>query len=420
MRTFHKSTVEESILRTVIDTHLDHVDQLETRRILLTLLERLTPRERENMAQHAIQAIREELKHEGLADLPRLADSESERVGRHLTELRNEGITLLGPILDADQVKDVHQYLAGKPVYGGANVWNYCDKTPSTKAGIQTTHCHATYKFNDLMESPHLLETIGSPFLLKLVEQYLGVTPTVYQSSAYWSFPNPSGGIGQEFHRDYWDGLRYCTLFIYLTDVNRKTGAHHYIRKSHRLEHVERSVEKFCKKDGRATLDDIYFDAKAESGPGDECIMNIFQGDTLEIERPAGYAFLSDTFGFHRGLPVLEGERLIFFTRYALYDNGYSYYVTSDPLKRESFNGRIPNDARHRYMFRPLIESEFSMPPTKPLHTEPKPQPNLKESLRTLIGHYGKKRFITQATSTAVHSLLGLLRVNRSSNSDSD
>lgn len=359
-------SVETSVLKAVLGSQLDQIDHMEMRSILDSQLYLVSPLERESMAVKAANAVNDFLKQAGISRLPEPAQKERARLDHHLDELRREGITLLGPVLDVEQVKQVHRHLKRKPVYTGF-LKSYCDPTPRVKDEVQETYPQAVYKLTDFMESPHLLEIISSPFLLKLVEKYLGVIPTAIQSNAFWSFPNKHG-IAQNLHRD-WNGFRHCVLFVYLTDVCKKTGAHQFIRNSHRAEVVIDAIKKH--RSLRLNVEELFVNGVKDSGPGDAEILEVFGENLLTIERPAGFAFLADPFGLHRGLPLLEGERLLFWSRFGIYDNGCSYDVEPDPLKRAGFANRIPDDITHRYIFRPQIESEFTLQPTELLDFRP-------------------------------------------------
>ncbi len=326
-----------------------------------------TPLAREEFAQHAIASVAEQLEIHDIHALPPCPAEGQGRLKQHVDELRRDGITLLGQLLQPEQIHDIHQFLANKPVYPGATVWMYGDKSPHQKQQVETSHAQAVYKLDDLIDSPDLLELISDPFLLKLVEQYLGVLPTVYSPNLLWSFPGVPGAIAKSFHRD-WDNYRHCLLMVYLTDVDSKSGAHCYARKSQDFAATEELVRTYQWGEFKMNTLDFFIPQMLRPSPPEAIVEEVFGENVLQIDGKAGCAFLVNPYGLHRGLPLSLNERLIFWCRFAIYDSGHSYDVSRGPLEREAFKGRVGDDPTSRYMFRTLARSEFSLPPTDSMH----------------------------------------------------
>jgi hypothetical protein len=125
----------------------------------------------------------------------------------------------------------------------------------------------------------------------------LGCKPTIGYMTAWWSIPTADGvpRHAENFHRDV-DDLKFIKLFVYLTDVAAENGPHEFIRGSHA--------------DGTLGRIRRYTDEEVRDAFGSDRIVR-FTG-------PAGSAFLENTYGMHRGLPVNEGRRLIFQVVYSL------------------------------------------------------------------------------------------------------
>jgi len=385
------SALDTEVLRSVLTPQLDG-DAL--RAMLHSRLQYISPEAREQFAVGAVENVKHTLEKYGIPELPALPEAEDARMQRHLKEMRENGITLLGPVLKQGQIKEVHDYLDTRKLYG-SHVWTFSDKTAKAKAEIKEKFGQGCYILEDLLGAPHLLETMSSPFVLKLVEQYLGCVPTIFQSNLMWSFQKRKSKptVAQAFHRD-WDNFRFCVLFVYMTDVDKNTGPHQYIRNTHTVEGVKHAVDRYRAQGGNeswAKTDTFYREAKLN----DDQIQKLFKDELLQIEQPAGYAFLADAFGLHRGVPLVEGERLLFWTRYGLYDNGFSVDVSPAPLPNDKFKNRIQYEKTNRYILHSLLQSEFSL--EKP-HTSIHPsQAEFDKHADEMISFFGRQRFIKRA-----------------------
>jgi ectoine hydroxylase-related dioxygenase (phytanoyl-CoA dioxygenase family) len=112
----------------------------------------------------------------------------------------------------------------------------------------------------------------------------------------WWSLAVPSSvqersSAAQLYHFDL-DRLSFLKFFIYLSDVDVTNGPHCYIAGSHR---GFKSVELL--RDGRFSDDEI---------------KRHYPNEEVRITGKRGTIFVADTKGFHRGLPLESGERLIF------------------------------------------------------------------------------------------------------------
>lgn len=129
--------------------------------------------------------------------------------------------------------------------------------------------------------------------LLSLAQQYLGAAPIVDLLAMWWSAAvgtGASSAAAQQYHFDL-DRLRFLKLFVYLTDVDERTGPHVYVRGSHRAKPAS------LRRDGRH---------------GDTEVEAAFPGGPVEITGPRGTVFLADTLGMHKGLDLEVGHRLVF------------------------------------------------------------------------------------------------------------
>ena len=190
-----------------------------------------------------------------------------------LRRLERTGWLPLGTLLDAGQIADIRNHIARR-----------APERVNRKRSVQD------YSVSDVLACPPLSELAVSGPVLRLAGAYLGCVPTIAMAGLRRSLPGPAGiDGGQLFHRDI-DTWRSCKLFIYLTDVDEQGGPHVYVEGSHR----------------RAGDLRIRMSEQAADG-----------APAVAITGPAGFCFLADTFGVHRGLPPRTGERLMAQFQYA-------------------------------------------------------------------------------------------------------
>jgi hypothetical protein len=169
--------------------------------------------------------------------------------------------------------------------------------------------------------------------------------------------------LGQGIHRDE-DDFKNCVLFIYLTDAKADTGAHEYIRGSHRQDLVREMLEGTSfpiveiEKDGQRQKVQVAFDSLFSGAgyDGDPVYRALFSDQFDIIEGKAGSAFLSDTAGLHHGLPPERQARLLVWIRYGLYRNRAYRNDKLAALEYDWSSRRVTDDARHRYINRLLLK----------------------------------------------------------------
>lgn len=237
------------------------------------------------------------------------------------TELNRSGCEILGDLLSEKQIEDIHAFLDKELVYRGHTIR---DSTHLTESPIRVSSFKgpaACYNPNSIANSPHLMEIATHPEILEKIESYFGCPPTLYDFNILWIFGDYGSHGTQRYHRDY-DDFYQVTLFVYLTDVFYEAdGAHKYMLNTH-----------FGKE----------------------------SGEELLIFGKAGTAFLTDSFGKHRGTtPSKGGKRLMFWARYGLgknrvYRAKYSFKdLNTWQLNKKTFQERFkPTSEREEYIFR--------------------------------------------------------------------
>ena len=313
--------------------------------ILRMLQNNMTMAVRDRIADLVAKTINETIGRPALPDDPR-ADAAA-------AHLRDEGYALLGPALSAAQAAEVVAYLSDRACFN-AHLPSASDQVPRRLGAGAEDHHYGSYALADVVAAPHLLELANHPTLIGIAARYLGCLPTLYSVNAWWSFAgHGKASVSQEFHRDL-DGFRFCTLFVFLTDVGPTTGAHVFIRQSHRVDLTDailrREAPRLAAEHGLTpTLDELY--GRTAGYGRDPLYEALFRGQIDTITGPAGTALIADTSGLHKGIPLTSGRRLMFWARYGLYRNNWA----ASPVPAALTAGRLSADPATRYINRCLV-----------------------------------------------------------------
>jgi hypothetical protein len=153
--------------------------------------------------------------------------------------------------------------------------------------------------YRDAIEScAAVRQLLRDPTLLGIAESYLVTAPYLLRSRLWWSFYCPDlndqerESHSQTFHFDV-DDWRSAKFFFYLTDTDPSSGAHQFVRGSttRRPWLLQVTPLKAC---GEATVQKYYR-----------------TDDILTLTGPAGFGFVEDPFGVHRGIAPTQRARLM-------------------------------------------------------------------------------------------------------------
>lgn len=209
-------------------------------------------------------------------------------------ELDREGFVMLDGLVTQTMASEMRCYLLRQPIHAP-----YMPDSPRVMIDdADRLDSHVLWHDDvAVVGCPHALDIANHPKVLAAMASVLGCKPTIGYMTAWWSIPTADGvpRHAENFHRDV-DDLKFIKLFVYLTDVASENGPHEYIRGSHadrRLSSIRR-----------------YTDEEVRAAFGEDRRVRFTGG--------SGTAFLENTYGMHRGLPVSAGRRLIFQVVYSL------------------------------------------------------------------------------------------------------
>ncbi len=284
---------------------------------------------------------------------PQLAGPKLDPYDTRLHLLRTRGVAPLGQTLNRSQVEDVRRHFAACPAFA-AHIAAKGDGIERTLAECQAMGPQASYRLGDIVAAPHLIELANREDILTLMEGYLGCVPSIYSINAFWTFPGHPDLIPglQTWHRDM-DDFRFCTLFVFLTDLAPGDGAHYFVRGTHRIDLVERQLRQANPSgDHTAALERLF----AKVAAVDDAALAALQPQIETVAGPAGAAVFEDTYGLHKG-DVPKTNRLLAWIRYGLYRNWANLTDKIMPVPHRLVAGRIPDTPRHRYINRLIVES---------------------------------------------------------------
>lgn len=209
----------------------------------------------------------------------------------YIEALDKNGITFFENIISAQDIKTLREHCENAPLRDPIKNKDKHFGLSNVPPDVHVAHVD----MNSLLSMPLVMNIANHPALVECVSRKMGCKPLIDSVLAWWSFPgheNPEEA--QNYHRDI-DALSFYKLFIYLTDVDDKSGPHVYVKTS-------QSADK---------LTDIrrFHDQEVTDAYGEDKI--------LHLTGKAGSCFMENTYGIHKGLVPTKKKRLIFQVIYA-------------------------------------------------------------------------------------------------------
>jgi hypothetical protein len=187
---------------------------------------------------------------------------------------------------------------------------------------------------DDIINLPEVQKIISDEKLLHIIQEYLGVKPILTQTNLWFTHNvnNEFSTNAQLYHRDF-DHERWLKVFIYLNDVTKLNGPHCFVKKSHLdIGTIGRGA---FERENDKTIEQHY--------PKENIIMHTGKQGTLIIE---------DTRGYHKGLPVISGERIILQIEYAI---NPSYGKQIPPFKINNKENILEYINKYKYVYQNVI-----------------------------------------------------------------
>ncbi|MEQ8194804.1 MAG: hypothetical protein RIB59_09980 [Rhodospirillales bacterium] len=207
------------------------------------------------------------------------------------------------PKIDAKKVAAMVEYFETQDCYPGN--YNPNPTLYSLEQARKERPYIAHYPLESVLGCPNFLAIANHPALISTVAKYLGTIPTVVDYSAWWSFAHRAAPEkAQLFHFDLAD-YRFCTLMLYLTDVDEGAGPHKLIDGSHNFS-VIRSLQE--KASDQEAFDHWYF---VQHRKTDEEVKEHFGQGPVTLTGSAGTSHLLVPRTIHKGVMPTETDRLV-------------------------------------------------------------------------------------------------------------
>jgi hypothetical protein len=236
-------------------------------------------------------------------------------------ELQTNGFTVLNAKLDEATVNQLMNYAITAKCHDP-----YRLELGEFVKGNENPVMHtAHFKRSDLIQQISIMDIANDTGVLSLVQEYLGMKPTISNVNMWWSFKGrKKAEEAQNFHRDN-DDLKFCKLFVYLTDVDAQSGPHIYVKGT------------LNSKDFRVIR--RYTD--------EEVVEKFGKENVVSMEYPKGSIFIVDTYGFHKGLPPQLNDRLLLQIQYSVNSIGFEQYAPISKPTNMNYNTYV-----NRLMFK--------------------------------------------------------------------
>jgi hypothetical protein len=251
-------------------------------------------------------------------------------VERSVAALAAEGCVLLRTFVSSVDCDRIVEFLSHDAIVFREDVSGrpHLGYTRQNLVATTSNVCRVTDQ-SLLLACPEIAKLVYDPTLLSIAQAFLGAPPIHTQVNCWWSvaYSNEADYVkaaAQKFHQDR-DYIKFLKLFFYLTDVGEDNGPHEFIAGSN-VDYAERSRNKLR---SSKRLDD---ERLREGYPHER--FRRFTG-------PRGSLIVEDTSGFHKGMPVRAGHRLMLQLEYvsSLYGSPPAYLAPSarilaDPATR--------------------------------------------------------------------------------------
>lgn len=158
------------------------------------------------------------------------------------------------------------------------------------------------YSAQDVIDTNSFHKILFDPSLIQFSQNYLNSYPVIDNVSAWWSFPaaKPDKNAAQWWHFDL-ERPKWLKFFFFLTDCTAETGAHCFVKGSHKNNGVKWSL----RKKGYSRLSD------------QEIEKNYKKDEIITLTAKKGSLLVEDTRGLHKGLNLTQDHRFLIQVQYS-------------------------------------------------------------------------------------------------------
>lgn len=244
-------------------------------------------------------------------------------------ELEQDGIYVFDQLVENEYLEQflnyakTHEATLRPPYANGVN--------SSTRLIFDPDNPRAShYRFDEskMLEHSIFQQYLGDPVLSAVAQNYFKTCPQVASLNLWWNpvfLTKPSYMAAQIFHNDF-SYLKWLKFFVYITDVDKDSGPHVFVRGSHKPHPQSKALRN-----------------RGMVQYSDEDIYNHYPADRIfELIGKKGTLFVADTRGFHKGKTPIKNHRLILEMTFA--NSFFPYFPQKNwaikmkhPVLKESF-----------------------------------------------------------------------------------
>jgi hypothetical protein len=232
-------------------------------------------------------------------------------IERAVAALRARGWWLMPRRLDGRDIAEIRQFAFATPAFAT----RFDERIAIDEEQPPQNHSRYEWQMKDLLQLPAIQRLLRDSSLHRIAQGYIGCRPTL-TSVTLWLDPVFDGPAPTRVYHYDNDGPGFLKFFIYLSDVDSETGAHTYIQGTH----GHNKPEAF-RRSRRYERDDLlrYYGADNE----------------IIFAAPAGTILAEDTAGFHRGMDLKRGYRLLLQLQYSAIDipHAEEFATTMRPVR---------------------------------------------------------------------------------------
>ena len=248
----------------------------------------------------------------------------------HTRDLRDQGVTFMDVGITPAKAAELREYL----------------KVPANSGpryAIPTPH---------LLAAPYLLEVATSEKVLAAAAGLLGTPPLLANFSSWWSL-GWEGTSDQVFHRDS-PSLKFCKLFVYLTDVDHLNGAHQFVARSQHPDHIKSRIKHLDAQSYGKVFTAMFMGGQLQAD--EQLILDHLSPDIMTHVGPAGTAFLENTYGLHKAIPPTAGKsRLVFHALYSISLDPVAHEGMAHLKSGRRWLSRVPDTPLARFAVSPWL-----------------------------------------------------------------
>ncbi len=256
-----------------------------------------------------------------------LARYDTAIVDRCTAALGEDGYAFLGAFVSPADCERIVEFLARDDIVFREDLSERLHRgyTPQNLAATTANACRVTDQAM-LLACPEIAALVYDPSLLAIAQAFLGAPPIHTQVNCWWSVAYSGEtehlkAAAQKFHQDR-DYIKFLKLFFYLTDVGEDNGPHEFIAGSN-VDYADHSRNKLR---SSKRLDD------------ERLQWGYPRARFRRFTGPRGSLIVEDTSGFHKGMPVRAGHRLMLQIEYvnSLYGSPPAYLARSAMVHADS------------------------------------------------------------------------------------